>query len=386
MPHKGKSSHEGIETRHARSCPARSGGTCGCRPTHQASVWSAREKKRIRKTFATVSEAKRWRNEAITALARGTMKAPTKKTLSQAAEEFLTGIEAGTIRSRSGDPYKPSARRAYEQALRLRVLPELGGYRLSEVRRTDVQDFADRMQAQDHSPSTIRNTLLPLRKIFNRALNRGEVAVNPMQGLELQAVRGKRDRIASPQEAAQLLAALPEEDQALWATALYTGLRQGELRALDWSHIDLANARIQVERSLDAKGTFVDPKSRAGKRSVPIPKVLRQHLLAHRLRSGRSEGLVFQNTKGKPFNPGTAIDRARRAWKAADLQPIGMHECRHTFASLMIAADVNAKSLSTFMGHANISITMDRYGHLMPGSEEQAAALMDAYLEQAVGS
>ncbi len=70
-------------------------------------------------------------------------------------------------------------------------------------------------------------------------------------------------------------------------------------------------------------------------------------------------------------------------WQAAGLDPIGMHECRHTFASLMIAADVNAKALSTYMGHSNISITYDRYGHLMPGNESEAAALVDAYLERA---
>jgi integrase len=65
------------------------------------------------------------------------------------------------------------------------------------------------------------------------------------------------------------------------------------------------------------------------------------------------------------------------------LEPIGLHECRHTFASLMIAAGVNAKALSTYMGHANISITMDHYGHLMPGNEGEAAALLDAYLQRA---
>ena len=63
------------------------------------------------------------------------------------------------------------------------------------------------------------------------------------------------------------------------------------------------------------------------------------------------------------------------------LQPI-THECRHTFASLMIAAGVNAKALSTFMGHSSITITMDRYGHLMPGSENEAASLLNAYLER----
>jgi len=59
------------------------------------------------------------------------------------------------------------------------------------------------------------------------------------------------------------------------------------------------------------------------------------------------------------------------------------HDCRHTYASLMIAAGCNAKALSTFMGHSSIQITMDRYGHLMPGSEEEAAGLLDAYLTKA---
>jgi integrase len=67
----------------------------------------------------------------------------------------------------------------------------------------------------------------------------------------------------------------------------------------------------------------------------------------------------------------------------ADWARITLHECRHTFASLMIAAGVNAKALCTFMGHASITITLDRYGHLMPGNEDEAVALVDAYLEHA---
>ena len=77
--------------------------------------------------------------------------------------------------------------------------------------------------------------------------------------------------------------------------------------------------------------------------------------------------------------------QADDAWTAAKLQRITLHECRHTFASLMIAAGVNAKALSEYMGHANITITFDRYGHLMPGNEEEAAGLLDAYLERRCG-
>jgi integrase len=70
--------------------------------------------------------------------------------------------------------------------------------------------------------------------------------------------------------------------------------------------------------------------------------------------------------------------------KAAGLEPIGFPECRHTFASLMIAAGVNAKTLQTFMGHASITITLDRYGHLFPGAEDEAGALLDAFLERSL--
>jgi integrase len=128
--------------------------------------------------------------------------------------------------------------------------------------------------------------------------------------------------------------------------------------------------------------------------------VLRDHLDQHLLGLGWSDGLVFGSTSVRPFAPSPVVYRAMAAWgwkrervkgeprwtaQEGAVEPIGLHECRHTFASLMIAAGVNAKALSTYMGHANISITLDRYGHLMPGNEEEAAGLLDAYLMRASG-
>lgn len=84
------------------------------------------------------------------------------------------------------------------------------------------------------------------------------------------------------------------------------------------------------------------------------------------------------------FQPTVVAYRADKAWKKAGVERIILHECRHTFASLMIAAGVNAKVLSVYMGHSNIGITMDRYGHLMPGSENEATGLLDAYLQRQV--
>ncbi len=207
--------------------------------------------------------------------------------------------------------------------------------------------------------------------------------MNPTSGLELPALEGARDRIASPTEAAQLLGALPERDRAIWATAMYAGLRRGELLALRWEDVDLAAGIIHVERSWDAKAGAVGPKSRAGRRTVPIGAALRDYLVEHKLRSGRHVGLVLGTSYTQPFTPSNVRKRANAVWMRAGLESIGLHECRHTFASLMIAAGVNAKALSTYMGHSSVTITLDRYGHLMPGNESEAAELLDGYLARA---
>lgn len=371
----------GIEIRHSRDCRAKTSGRCNCRPSYQAAVWSNRDRKRIRKTFATLGAAKAWRRDALTALERGTMRAPSPVTVRAAADAYVAGMRDGTIRSREGDPFKPWTIRSYEKALRLRVLPDLGDRRLSDVRRTDVQDLADRLLAEGHSPATIQLTVASLRAVCRRAVKRSQLAINPCDGVEMPAVRNGRDRIASPEEASKLLAALPEEERPLWTTAFYSGLRRGELIALRWTDVDLKANVIRVERAWDPIEGPIAPKTSKGRRTVPIADVLREHLVAHRLRSG-GRGLAFGNGD-RPLRSDAAQARADAAWKEADLPRITLHECRHTFASLMIAAGVNAKSLSEYMGHSGIAITMDRYGHLMPGNEAEAAGLLDAYLKRA---
>jgi integrase len=221
--------------------------------------------------------------------------------------------------------------------------------------------------------------------------------VNPCSGLELPAVRSRRERFASTEEAAALIAAAPESERAIWATALYGGLRLGELRALRVADVDLATGVIRVERGWDPVEGAIELKSHAGRRKVPIAAVLRDHLLDHLARKRRSGAeLIFGRTPESPFTANGLQRHADEAWEAANeaereaaerdgrepvlLTRITPHACRHTFASLMIAAGVNAKALSTFMGHAKIGITLDLYGHLTPGSEAEAAGLLDGYL------
>jgi integrase len=93
--------------------------------------------------------------------------------------------------------------------------------------------------------------------------------------------------------------------------------------------------------------------------------------------------LVFGHTEVVPFGLSSAYERSSKAWDAVKLDGITFHEARHTFASILIAAGVNAKAICTYMGHSSITVTYDKYGHLMPGSDSEAIGLVDAYLERA---
>ena len=163
---------EGIIRRHSKRCPARGGGRCRCNAGWEASVYSKRDRKKIRRTFAREAEAKSWRADALAALSRGGLRAAKPTTVEQAWDAWYEGAKAGAVTSRSGDPYKPSALSSYERAMRLRVLPTFGDVRLADPHRPDLQEFADSLLAEGLNPSTIQVTLLPLRAICRRALSR----------------------------------------------------------------------------------------------------------------------------------------------------------------------------------------------------------------------
>lgn len=439
---------EGIVKRHSESCPAKAGGRCRCNGSYQAWAYSSRDGKKVYKTFAREAEAKTWRADAKRALDHGTMRAPSRRTLREVAAAWLERAEAGEVRNRSGRVYKPATLRGYRQALEERVLPEFGARKLSAVATADLQALVDRWQAEGQAASTIRNSIKPLQAIYRRARSREGLALNPTHDLELPAADPTAVEIVAPHVAVQVLDALPAEDRALWATALYAGLRYGELRALRWGAVDLAGGTIRVVESWDPREGAIAPKTRTSRRTTPVPGALRDYLLDHRLRGGESakDALVFAGKGGRPFQAAAVYRRADSAWEidaarracierfgaaatkseekreqivaalhddgyspraiggALGLDPaelrrilgklpkraggkeprpfqrLRLHQARHTYASFMIAAGVNAKALSSFMGHSSINVTFDLYGHLMPGTEAQAAALLDSFL------
>ena len=188
------------------------------------------------------------------------------------------------------------------------------------IRRVDVQDLADRMLADGLDPSTIRNALMPLRAIYRRAVARGEVAVNPTAGLELPAVRGRRDRIASPEEAAALIAALypnatgrygrPRSTPASGAANSWrsAGRTSTSRRA------DPRRARLGLRRRVRSSR-----RRRAGRRTVPIAGVLRDHLVEHKLRTGRRQGSCSARRRRRPFDAVRhGASRAATAWTSGE--------------------------------------------------------------------
>lgn len=380
---------EGITKRHSKGCPAQQDGRCRCKAGWEAWVFDKKKGKKIRKGgFASEGAAKAWRRESLAAQAKGALSAPNATKLEQAWDAWLAGARRGVITNRSGKPYKPSALRSYDQAMRLRVLPHFGEHRLSDIHRPDLQAFVNELVADGLNASTVQVTLLPIRAVYRHSLSLGKLAINPCADLELPAVRGRRERFASPQEAADLLVAITKpRDRVIWATAFYAGLRRGELRALRREDVDLAAGVLHVRRGWDPVEGQIDLKSEAGRRRVPIAAILRDYLIDRLAeRRGEPHERIFGERKGQAFSADKLQMRADEAWSTAGLARITLHECRHTFASLMIAAmsrseqGFNPKALSTYMGHANISITLDRYGHLMPGSEAESAALLDSYL------
>jgi integrase len=399
-----KSNQTGIRLRHSTYCPSLSGGKCSvgskrtrpCRPSFEVSVFDRRSGRKLRKSFPTMAAAKGWRSDAISDLNRGRLAPASRRTLREAADAWYADATADPpkILTRSGRPYKPSVLRGYEADMRLYVLPDLGGRRLSDVRRGDIQGvIVDRLLGKGLSPSKVRNVVMPLRVIYRHAIERDELTVNPTTKLRLPTDLGRRDRAANPAEAADLIAALPEEDRALWATAFYAGLRLGELLALQWDDVDLAGGVIRVERSWDVKEGPIEPKSRKGVRRVPISGLLRDHLTAHKARTDREGGdFVFGFRANRPFTPSYIRKRAAKAWEAANvertekelkpLQPIGLHDCRHTFVSLLHDAGLSLERIGDYDGHSSSYMT-DRYRHLLEGHEAEAARLLDDYLARA---
>jgi integrase len=381
----------GINVRHSRACASRTGARCNCEPTYEAWVYHKRDKKKERRSFPTLAAAKGWRIDALKGVKDGRLRAPTSKTLRQEVGEWLAGAREGRILNRRKERYKPAVIRIYEIALKLRVLPELGDRRLSDIGHADLLELKEQLLGEGCSASTIRNTFVPLQAVYRRAVRNGAVPVNPATDLELPTP-SSRDRAASPAQAAELTDTLSDL-RALWATAFYAGLRRGELRALRVRNVDLEANTISVQHGWDAVEGEIRPKTEAGVRKVFLCETLRPYLL--RLVEGRSGDAFVFGSDESTFDPRATERKARRAWNnenerrqkaaaEADAEPVlvewfGLHEARHSFSTFMDHAGISETRADRYMGHAAAGVA-GRYRHLLPGQLAEDGRRLDEYL------
>ncbi len=286
---------------------------------------------------------------------------------------------------------RPSSRRIYLDNLRLHVLPEFGSVQLNKLDKAMLRAWMARLTASHLKPASGHQVYRALRRVLGSAVENDILVRNPLDGIKPPRFEQQEMRFLAPGEVAQLEGAIDVRYRAFVTVGAYCGLRLGELAGLRRHRVDLLHRHLQVVEQLgrgeDGRWSLQPLKTRSSLRSVALPAIVVDNLdehLRHWAGHGR-EGFVFTAPDGGPIDP----DNFRaRVWTpavaAAGLVPLRIHDLRHTTASLAIAAGADVKMLQTMLGHASAVMTLDRYGHLMPGRAQDVAARLDALARAAV--
>jgi integrase len=283
-----------------------------------------------------------------------------------AAEAWLDRCERGEAWARGRTPYAARTLRDYRRDLALYVYPAFGSTPVDRVRRSAIQALIDEITAV-HSGQRAKNVVIPVRACYRWLLGRYDDLTDPTRGLDLPAGSKPRTRTATPNELRALIAALDIGDRAVLALAAYAGLRYGELRALRRGSVRLDGPRpeIAVTASIDDREGEKTPKTAAGVRTVPVFDPLLSVLVEHVgwLGDGDADDplLPGKRTGSGRFRNTSFYRRAKPGWRAAGLEPIGLHEARHSFASNAIAAGYDPATVAAWLGHAQITTTLNRY-------------------------
>ena len=281
----------------------------------------------------------------------------------------------------------------YEGVLRLHVYPRFGGKAFTKVRREDIRMLVAELVAQGKSRGLIKHVVAPIRSVFNEAIEAGLQLPNPAARIG-RFLRDRSDpahRIdpLTAEEEARLLGTARHSYPrhfSLLLCALRTGMRLGELLGLQWGDIDFQGRFIEVRRSLVEGGRIELPKN--GKiRRVDLSLLLGETL--EKLRVRRAEEAlakgwkqvpewVFCNEEGRPIWKSDFERRVfHKALEKAKLRRIRFHDLRHTFASRPLQNGESVVYVKDQLGHHSIKVTVDVYGHLVPGANKAAVDRLD---------
>lgn len=336
--------------------------------------------KRRAKQFTRKKDAEAWATTAKAEVQQGVHTPDSLSiTVEKAAEQWLNAVRA------NGREVTTIA--AYDQHIRLHIVPKCGAIRLSQLTAPKVRSILDDWLMHLSRPMALR-LLRTLKAIITDAQERGQVAQNVALAVKPRKVTREKPK-ASPPSKAELRAILKAAEEAelkaraMIEIAIFSGMRASELRGLAWPAVDLKRGQVTVERRADAKGTIGPPKSRAGHRTIPLPPRVIAVLKAWKLACpAHSAELVFPSEKGKPLSHRVLtlnlVDPVQVAAKVtmpieSPAEPVaryGMHAFRHAAASLWIEQGLNPKRVQTLMGHSSIQVTFDTYGHLFEQVEK----------------
>jgi integrase len=246
-----------------------------------------------------------------------------------------------------------------------------GRMQLAAIEPRDVKRYAEQVAARGLAPNTVRLALAPVKAMLATAVEEGLIRSNPSAGLRLAVAHQEEAddghvKAMTEEELEKLLEKIPPAWRPFFELLAETGLRIGEAIALRWQDVDLNRRRVHVRRRY-YRGTFAPPKSRYGRRDVPLSKRLANELGFQTLLEEDPDALVFPSTTGTVLDSSNLMARVLKpAARAAGVPWVGFHSFRHTCATRLFRRGLNAKQAQVWLGHHSPAFTLAVYVHLMP--------------------
>ncbi|MCA9113957.1 MAG: site-specific integrase [Planctomycetaceae bacterium] len=285
----------------------------------------------------------------------------------------------------------------YDLAVRLYIVPFIGHRKLANLNADDMESWQASMVRKGHSANQRLRGIRILRNALNRAVKNRIIDINPVQVLDIPKVERREVIPLELEHCRQLFAECKKHRLGeIVPLAVMTGLRLGELLALEWSDVNLSEGVLSVRRTLQElkSGKSVKPpKSKAGRRAVNLDPIAIQ-ALRDRQKKAIDEGcppdaipIVFPNTEGRHV---ARTLLGSQTWypirKAAGIpETVRFHDLRHSHASLMIAAGIHLKVIQERLGHSTFQLTADTYSHLLQGAQADAANRVGELVGAVVG-
>lgn len=332
--------------------------------------------KRVRKGgFKTKPEAKAFEANIVTAVNKGFNTELDKIiTFDDAAMQY---IEYDTKLH-----CKPSTIDTYEGFLRAHLKPYFTGMRLANISPQTVREFIKHQKDNTNlSNNSIDKNVRLLKSIIQKQVDEGALFLNPVDKVKKLKIETKEMRALNVDEVMKLLYTCKKHNPNFYPilfTALFTGMRRGELLALTWDKINWVKCEIKIDRSI-YKGQFVTPKTKTSIRKIGMTQELVKVLKEWKLKSpSNPNNFVFANEAGNSIDPRNLVQRMFEPMlKRAGLGKLRWHDLRHSYASILIAQNAQIKFIQKQLGHSSAKMTMDRYGHLLPETYEQGLRALD---------